>query len=342
MRLILFSILTLVANINIYAQGCCSGGAGSPIAGGAASGVLQENQMEISLNYQFNQSDQFYTGDVKSAPLFENLSSDYLFFRTDYGVSKKLTLSVATGYYLKKSLIETHNVDTTSASGLSDLIILPRYSVYNKNADFKRTEIALGIGIKIPLGVPNDSSISIPKSSWAPGNPVNDIYQMNPPTVQTTSGSNDFMFYSFFYREYQKRKLRLFVSTLHIKKSFNSLGIKFGDYTSVGFFASKTFFRKWGVTTQIKAERIGEIQAAENIDLLGFYSIDPISTGSKKWFFIPQLSYSQNGITIFATSEIPLYQHLNGTQVGSKQQFTVGINYRFLTKECEPEFKVEK
>jgi len=338
MRLILISILTIFANGNIYAQGCCSGGAGSPIAGGAATGVLQENQMEISLNYQFNQSDQFYKGDVKSAPLFENLSSDYLFFRTDYGVSKKLTLSVATGYYLKKALIETNNVDTTSASGLSDLIILPRYSVYNKSANFKRTEIALGIGIKIPLGAPNDSSISIPISSWNP----NDIYQMNPPTVQTTNGSNDFMFYSFFYREYQKRKLRLFVSTLYIKKSFNSLGVKFGDYTSVGFFASKTFFRKWGVTTQIKAERIGEIQAAENIDLNGFYFIDPISTGSKKWFFIPQLSYSQNGITIFATSEIPLYQHLNGTQVGSKQQFTVGINYRFLTKECEPEFELEK
>ena len=338
MRLVLISLLTIVANSNIYAQGCCSGGAGSPIAGGAATGVLQENQMEISLNYQFNQSDQFYTGDVKSAPLFENLISDYLFFRTDYGVSKKLTLSVATGYYLKKSLIETHNVDTTSASGLSDLIILPRYSVYNKSANFKRTEIALGIGIKIPLGAPNDSSISIPRSSWNPY----DIYQMNPPTVQTTSGSNDFMFYSFFYREYQKRKLRLFINTLYIKKSFNSLGIKFGDYTSVGFSASKKIFRKWGVTTQIKAERIAEIQAAENIDLLGFYFIEPISTGSKKWFFIPQLSYSQDGLTIFATSEIPLYQYLNGTQVGSKQQFTVGVNYRFLTKKCETEFELEK
>jgi len=338
MRLVLISLLTIVANSNIYAQGCCSGGAGSPIAGGAATGVLQENQMEISLNYQFNQSDQFYTGDGESAPLFENLISDYLFFRTDYGVSKKLTLSVATGYYLKKSLIETHNVDTTSASGLSDLIILPRYSVYNKSANFKRTEIALGIGIKIPLGAPNDSSISIPRSSWNPY----DIYQMNPPTVQTTSGSNDFMFYSFFYREYQKRKLRFFINTLYIKKSFNSLGIKFGDYTSVGFFASKKIFRKWGVTTQIKAERIAEIQAAENIDLLGFYFIEPISTGSKKWFFIPQVSYSQDGLTIFATSEIPLYQYLNGTQVGSKQQFTLGVNYRFLTKKCETEFELEK
>jgi hypothetical protein len=329
MRLFLITIISLLFNSNIFAQGCCSGGAGSPIAGGAATGVLQENQMEISLNYQFNQSNKFFNEHKEAIPLFSDLSSDYLFFRTDYGVSKKLTLSIASGYYLDKSLIETDNADTTSSSGLGDLIIFPRYSIYNKTTNFKRTEIAIGLGLKIPLGAHNDSTLTYSDQV------IGDIYQTNPPTVQTTSGSNDFMFYSFFFREFQKRKLRLFMTALHVKKGFNPSGIKYGDYTSIGFFASKTFFYRWGVTSQIKAENIGQIKAAENIDLEGFYNISPESTGSKKWFFIPQLSYSQNGITVFATSEIPLYQYLNGTQVGSQHQFTFGVNYRFLTKECE-------
>jgi hypothetical protein len=329
MRLFLITIISLLFNSNIFAQGCCSGGAGSPIAGGAATGVLQENQMEISLNYQFNQSNKFFNEHKEAIPLFSDLSSDYLFFRTDYGVSKKLTLSIASGYYLDKSLIETDNADTTSSSGLGDLIIFPRYSIYNKTTNFKRTEIAIGLGLKIPLGAHNDSTLTY-SDQW-----IGDIYQTNPPTVQTTSGSNDFMFYSFFFREFQKRKLRLFMTALHVKKGFNPSGIKYGDYTSIGFFASKTFFYRWGVTSQIKAENIGQIKAAENIDLEGFYNISPESTGSKKWFFIPQLSYSQNGLTVFATSEIPLYQYLNGTQVGSQHQFTFGVNYRFLTKECK-------
>jgi hypothetical protein len=329
MRLFLFTIISFLINSNILAQGCCSGGAGSPIAGGAATGVLQENQMEISLNYQFNQSNKFFNEHKEAIPLFSDLSSDYLFFRTDYGVSKKLTLSIASGYYLDKSLIETDNADTTSSSGLGDLIIFPRYSIYNKTTNFKRTEIAIGLGLKIPLGAHNDSTLTY-SDQW-----IGDIYQTNPPTVQTTSGSNDFMFYSFFFREFQKRKLRLFMTALHVKKGFNPSGIKYGDYTSIGFFASKTFFYRWGVTSQIKAENIGQIKAAENIDLEGFYNISPESTGSKKWFFIPQLSYSQNGLTVFATSEIPLYQYLNGTQVGSQHQFTFGVNYRFLTKECK-------
>ena len=329
MRLLLLTITLLLINSNAFAQGCCSGGAGSPIAGGAATGVLQENQMEISLNHQFNQSNTFFTGDAEASPLFNNLTSNYLFFRTDYGASKKLTLSIASGYYLDKSLIETDNADTTSSSGLGDLIIFPRYSIYNKTTNFKRTEIAIGLGLKIPLGAHNDSTLTY-SDQW-----IGDIYQTNPPTVQTTSGSNDFMFYSFFFREFQKRKLRLFMTALHVKKGFNPSGIKYGDYTSIGFFASKTFFYRWGVTSQIKAENIGQIKAAENIDLEGFYNISPESTGSKKWFFIPQLSYSKNGITVFATSEIPLYQYLKGTQVGSQHQFTFGVNYRFLTKECK-------
>jgi len=329
MRLLIISFFTLIISNLAFSQGCCSGGAGSPIAGGAATGVLQENQMELSINYQFNQSNKFFNEHKEVTPLFNNLRSDYLFFRVDYGLSKKFTLSVASGYFLDKSKIGKDNSDTISSNGVGGLIIFPRYSIYNKTANFKRTAVVIGLGLKIPLGSHNDTTNL--------GSYGIDNYQMNPPMLQVTNGSQDLMFNSFFFREYQRSKLRLFISSLYVKKGYNSLGIKYGDYTSVGFFASKTFFYRWGVTAQLKAEKIDQLKVANNIeewDLLE-YSITPESTGSKKWFFIPQLSYSKNGLTIYATSEIPLYQYLNGTQVGSKNQFTVGVNYRFLTKKCE-------
>ncbi len=331
-RLFLTVIILLYFNSWVIAQGCCAGGASSPIAGGAASGVLQESQMEISLSFQFNKSNTFFAGDTEIDPSLDQLiSSDYLFFRTDYGVSKKLTLSLAAGYYLDRSLINLDFTDTTSSFGLGDLIIFPRYSVYNKASNFKRTEITLGLGIKIPLGIHNDSTLVYRKSSIAEGLPDKDIYSLNPPTAQTTNGSNDFMFYSFFLREYQKSKLRIFTTTLYTRKGFNSSGIKFGDYASIGFFASKTFFWRWGVTTQIKGEYVSNTIGDD--DNLSENSIYPQSTGGKKWFFIPQLSYSKDGFTVFITSEIPLYQNLNGTQIASQDQFTIGLNYRFLSKD---------
>lgn len=334
MRLFLFTIISFLINSNTFAQGCCSGGAGSPIAGGAATGVLQENQMEVSINYQYNKSNKFFAENRDTTSLFNDLSSNYLFFRIDYGLSKKFTLSVASGYFLDKSKIGKDNADNIFSNGVGDLIIFPRYSIYNKTANFKRTAVVLGLGFKIPLGSHNDSTL-VYSNEW-----VGDVYSLNPPMLQATNGSNDFMFTSFLFREYQKSKLRFFISSLYVKKGFNSLGIKYGDYTSMSFFASKTLFYRWGVTSQIKAENIGQIKVANNIeewDLLD-YQIYPESTGSKKWFFIPQLSYSQNGFTVFVTSEIPLYQYLNGIQVGSQYQFTVGVNYRFLTKECNEPF----
>ncbi|MDA9808395.1 hypothetical protein N9B89_03320 [Flavobacteriales bacterium] len=336
MRLLIISLFTLIFNTSVFSQGCCSGAAGSPIAGGAATGVLQENQMEISINYQNNSSNKFFAEHRDTTSLLTNsINSDYLFFRVDYGLSKKFTLSLASGYFLDKSKIGKDNADNISSNGIGDLIIFPRYSIYNKTANFKRTAVVIGLGLKIPLGAHNDSSVTTPAYSDSPSWPPNDVYQMNPPMLQSTNGSNDFMFTSFFFREYQKSKLRFFISSLYAKKGFNSLGIKYGDYTSVSFFASKTLFYRWGVTTQIKAEKIDQIQSADNMDIEAFYNISPKSTGSKKWFFIPQISYSKNGMTCFVTSEVPLYQYLNGTQIGSQYQFTVGVNYRFLTKKCE-------
>ena len=61
------------------------------------------------------------------------------------------------------------------------------------------------------------------------------------------------------------------MTALHVNKGYNPSGIKFGNYTSVGLFASKTFFYRWGVTTQVKAENIDQIKTADNN---GSYSID--------------------------------------------------------------------
>ncbi len=329
MRILTSLIIVTIGFSSSYGQGCCSGGSGSPIAGGAATGVLQEHQMELSANYQFNQSNKFFTQNRDTTALFENLTSDYLFFRVDYGITKKLTFSVASGYYLNRTLFELENEDTISTSGIGDLIIFPRFDIYNKTKDNHRTEITLGLGVKLPLGSHLDSNLVF-------SHPIaGDFYTISPPTVQATTGSSDMMFYSFFYRGYPKRKLRFFANTLYVKKSFNSLGEKFGDFASVGLFVGKTLFGKLGLTAQIKGEWIAEMEAARGVDLLANYNVEQESTGSKKLFFVPQISYTVKSLTIFATSDIPLYQYVNGTQVGSQYQITAGLNYRFLVKEPE-------
>lgn len=165
MRSIILCFLFIVFSNNTFAQGCCSGGSGSPIAGGVSQGVLQEGQMEFGLNHQYSYSNNLYKGNILDTDLvnkIDNLNSNYLYFRMAYGVNKNLTLSLESGYFLNRDLVKLHpeNIDNIQkSSGIADLIIFPRYDIYNKSKSKHQTEITVGLGVKIPLGKYNDSSV---------------------------------------------------------------------------------------------------------------------------------------------------------------------------------------
>ncbi|MDI1356005.1 MAG: hypothetical protein PSX36_13880 [bacterium] len=311
----------------IFSQGCCSGGGGSPIAGGASQGVLLDRQMEVMVNHQYLQSDKFYSGDKDTAKLFDKLYSNYLYFRVAYGITKDLTMSVETGYFINKSLISLEHRDTISSSGIADLILFPRYDIINRTTETHRTEWTVGLGYKIPLGKHNDSTVSYIDPTTA-----QKYYTTSPPTVQPTNGSNDYIFYTFLSRNYTQKNFRVFGNALYIRKGWNSLGEKFGDYASMSVFVSKTYLKHWGVTLQLKGEHIAKMQAAKNVDLVASYNVYTQSTGGKTVYLVPQLSYSKKALTIFALANLPVYQYLNGVQIGTQYFITSGLSYRFYMK----------
>jgi hypothetical protein len=299
MRVFLVSILAMLSTQGIVAQGCCSGGGGSPLAGGASTGVLQEGQMDVLGTYQYSRSNRFLSRDSDTAAFFDNLTSNYLFLKVDYGLSSKLTLSVAAGYYLNRTItefadttyvgsemeIEQHEV---SSKGIGDIIVFPKYSVYNKTKGVNRTELTLGLGWKIPVGSNTDSNF-IGHANFVnmedPANPFLDsveIWNISPPTIQSSTGSHDLMAYAFYFKSFPHRKLRLFANALYVKKGWNSLGLKFGDYASLGLFAGTTVFKNLGLTGQLKGEWVGRMKIHDEINPLSLYSIDTASTGSYK------------------------------------------------------------
>ncbi len=337
MRILFFTLGIILCSGYVYGQGCCSGGSGSPIAGGASQGVLQEGEMELATSYQYLYSDKFKTEDSDTVKLFDHLTTNYLYGKIAYGVTKNLTVSVEAGYFLNKTqtglfdpVLNKHEV--VQSSGIADLIIFPRYDILNRTTEKKRVELTLGLGYKIPLGKYNDSTLV-----YTDPNSGQEYFTTSPPLVQPTNGSQDIIGYLFFYRGFPQHNFRLFANALYIRKGWNPLGEKFGDYSSVGLFAGKTFFKKLGVTLQVKGEHIGKLKAAENVDLLAFYNVDTASTGSKKISFVPQISFTYKSFTIFGLYELPLYEYVNGVQVASQHQLTFGISYRFFVKDsvCE-------
>jgi hypothetical protein len=319
-------ILLSFFSFNCQAQ-CCGGGGGSPIAGGSSQGVLQEGQMEINTNYQYIYTDQFYSKDKRDTNYFDLFSSQYSYTRIAFGVTKNFTISLETGYWLDKKEVDSKKKITHQSSGIGDVIIFPRYDIINKSKNSRRTELTVGMGVKIPLGTYNDSTKMIEPFSGDP------YYITGPLSIQPSSGSNDLIFYSFFSRSNSITDFRYFANAMYVKKGWNPMGEKMGDYASVGLFVGKTFRSKLGVTLQLKGEWIDKMKLNEDIFMLyGDTRFDPEATGSKKVFIVPQLSYSFKDIVIYALSEIPIYQYVTKVQVGSRYQTTVGLSYRFMAK----------
>ncbi|MCC6722799.1 MAG: hypothetical protein IT243_11430 [Bacteroidia bacterium] len=323
----------IFTNANQSLSQCCAGGSGSPLAGGASQGVLQENQFEINTNYQHISTKKFLTGTKTDKNFLDYFGSNYLFTRFGYGVNEKFTMSVDFGYFINKKQIGLYDsVNKTNevikSGGFGDIILFPRYDIYNKTKKKLKTEITIGLGVKIPLGKYNDSFSKVEPFSGEK------YYITMPLAVQPSSGSHDILLYGFFLKEF--KKFKSFVNITYIKKGWNSLGEKQGNYMSVGFFASKTLVNKLGLTAQVKYEFIDKMKINKNVLLYDYPNYDPAATGSKKIFIVPQLNYTFKGkYTVFALSEIPIYQYVNKTQIASQFQFSTGISYRFYMNESE-------
>lgn len=329
--LLIVCFFLLLIPLKSFSQ-CCAGGTGSPIAGGTSQGVLSAGQLEINTNFQFIYSDKFHTGDTPDTnKYFDEYKSAYQYFRVAYGVTSHFTMSVETGnYFLKEEVGLNHDPSKTyTSSGIGDLIIFPRYNVWNHSTEKSKTEITLGLGMKIPVGSYNDSTGNIEPFSG-------DIYYVtNPQAVQLTSGAQDFIFYGFFYKGFPARNFRIFANTLYIKKGWNPLGEKLGDFASVALFAGTSFTRNFGGTLQIRGEWVERMKLNDEIRMYAYPNYDPDATGYKKIFVTPQLSYSLGKFTLFALADIPVYQYVTKTQVVTKFQATAGLSFRFFAMKSD-------
>lgn len=319
-------VLVLLGSISSGYSQCCSGGAGSPVAGGTSQGVLRLGQFELNSNFQYVSSDQFYKGTVRDTnKYFESFQSLYQYFRLAYGVSEKLTLSIESGNFFFKKEIGLFNDPERSyqSAGISDLIIFPRYQLFNHLGENSTTEATLGMGVKIPLGAYNDSTMRVEPFSGET------YYVTNPQAVQPTTGSMDLILYGFMMHQRIGSPYRFFANLLYIHKGWNPLGEKTGEYASIGLFASRSLVKNTSLTFQVRAESMGKMRLNEHILMYAYPNYDPEATGYQKVFFSPQLGYTYKGITAYVLADIPLYQNLTKIQVGSKYQITGGLSYRF-------------
>jgi hypothetical protein len=304
---------------------CCSGGAGSPLAGGTSQGVLPEGQLELNTNLQYIFSDQFYSGSqIDTNKYFEEYRSLYQYFRLAYGLSPKLTISLESGNYFFKEEVGLNFDPERSfrSSGFSDLIIFPRYQLFHRTGEKYSQEATLGLGVKLPIGSYNDSTMRTESFSGE------QYYLVNPLAVQATSGAIDLIVYGFYMVKPLQSNTRFFANLIYLHKGWNPRGEKTGEFASLGLFASHTLKERFTLTLQTRAEWMGTTQINETIFMYAYPNYDPEATGYKKIFISPQVGVSFSKITAYLLADLPVIQNLTKTQVGSKIQITGGLSFR--------------
>ena len=325
MRVLTLVLVSILVSADALAQGCCSGGSGSPVAGGTSQGVLAYRQVELGTSFQYIYSNKFLTGDKPAQDFLHSYNTKYLYGRLGYGVTDHFSMSVEAGYFFNKTQVSLNQKTTDESKGISDIIIFPRYKVYEHNTEKTRDEITVGLGYKIPVGKYLDSTVVYTDPTGK------NLFTPRPPAVMATTGSSDLIFYGFAFRGYPEKRFKIFTNAIYIRKGWNPLGEKFGDYASVGLFANKTIRRSLSFTLQLKGEWIGTFSADKNADeMLAKYNIDVNSFGSKKIAVAPQVGYGYKSFSIYVLSEFLLYQYVNGTAIASKYMVTCGLSYRFL------------
>lgn len=335
----LLSVFFLVPGYFAHAQCCSSGGGGAgALSGNFAQGMSLKNQWDFNLNFQHTSTSKFMMGDsvikaedyhaLAANNYLHSYNNNFLFGRLSYGVTDKLTLSIESGYYLNKTEHKrNYLVNTASSSGNSDLTIFPRYNVFHKNKVTSITDVNMGMGIKLPIGSYNDSILVYSDTSSGI-----DWYDLKSPAIQLSSGSNDFLFVGSVSRRFVLEQMSMLLSVFYINKGFNPDGGKFGDYFSASLFVTKTILPKLVGVAQFKGEFIGQKVNPPNYQFVSSSDMAE-NSGSKKFLFTPSLSYSFDmGITLFAFTEIPLYQYLDGIQLASQVNFVGGISYRTTPK----------
>ena len=304
----------------LHAQ-CCGGGSGCPIAGGASQGVLMEHQMEIGTNLQYVRTHNFLEGDSPIRDFLDDFHSTYLYSRVAYGLSEDLTMSVESGYWITKTQIGLNHIDTAKGNGIGDLLLFPRYTLYRNNSASTSTEVTLGLGLKFPLGNYQDSV----RVGTTP------FYSRKPLAVQMSSGAQDVIFYAFVFRGYNDWNVNFFANALYIHKGWNSVGEKLGDFASVSVFASTKIFTTLSGVLQLKAEWADTMKINSVIFDNHNPGYEPTWTGYKKIFVSPQLSYViAPGFMSTLMIEVPIWQFVNGRQIASQFQASVGLSYRFM------------
>jgi hypothetical protein len=303
--LIAFFIFTSVSS---NAQ-CLS--AVNPVGGTDNLLVLEKNVLRIISFYKYGQGTQYFEGTRQSD--FDQISKAYYNYLTaiiGFGLSRKLTLEIESGYFLNKT--QNYNLQpaySLTGSGLSNAVVMAKYAIYSE--PFERIYITGAAGAKIPF---------FRELQWS------DNGVELPVEVQPTIGAYGGVLSTSFVKESSGTGMRYFFTNRIEMNAPNREDYRLGTSLYNSFYISKHLMHpwlkdKWTAILQIR----NEIRTPDKVN-----EVVKESSGSVLFFVSPQLNFvTKSDWYLSGMADLPVYQNFKGRQLGAGAGFTFILSKTF-------------
>ncbi len=284
-------IFILWCSSNVYSQ-CCSA---HPVVGSTNIGLLSKNTLRVIGFYQYSFSDTYFEGDKKRTDIHYLRYSLYSYLGNiiSYGVSRKITVDLETGYYLKKAEL-TDAMRKIETQGWNNGIFSVKLGIIKKPT----FECTLGGGLKFPftqrLKEMDGRSLSI--------------------SLQPSTNAFGAVALLFLQKHFPEKKLRIFlIHRSEILNGYNAIYYMKGSAFFTSVFLSQSFNPHWSILAQIK----NEYRTRDY-----YYDKALIGTGGNLLFLSPQINYSIKEFNFSLLFDIPVYKMVNEIQITSRYAFS--------------------
>ncbi|MDR8392929.1 hypothetical protein NC796_17365 [Aliifodinibius sp. S!AR15-10] len=303
-------VLAFLIPVDLLGQTCSC--AGAPLISSQSISSASKGNLLVGLTYQYNDISNLYTGDTQltNRSVERNTQSTLLEF--NYGITSRLTVSATTTFVRKQrtGLLNPGNRDQLTTQGIGDGLVLLKY-VLHQNTIREQYQLAVGGGGKIPFG----------KSSLTQNGIALNM------DMQPGTGAWDGVLWSYFSKTFAP------ASTINFFL-FNTYRIT-GTNERFGSDDRYKFGNEWVVNAGITDTFL------PNLSYIGMINYRSTSSDERngqalpntggKWVNLePAFRYQvSQGLSVKLSGQIPVYQHLNGTQPTTAYTASFSLFYNF-------------
>lgn len=314
LRISFFLLLTSLIPAQLFGQTCSC--AGAPLISSQSISSAAKGNLLLGVTYQYNEISNLYAGSSQLDNQSTTRNTQSTLFELNYGITNRLTFSGTLTFvqkFRKTGLQTPGGEETLRTRGIGDGLFMLKY-VLHQNTIREQYQLALGGGVKVPFGKSDITQNGLALNA----------------DMQPGTGAWDGVAWSYLSKTFAP------ATTINLfwYNSFRLTGSdeRFGSNDVYRF--GNELVSTLGVTDKITGDLSYVMMIRYRSTASDQRNDNPLPNTGGKWINLkPTLSYGlTDQISLRVAGQLPVYQHLNGTQPATAFTLSGSVFYNFGNK----------